>query len=158
MTSWKVICTQSRYEFKVEEQLERLGIVNYLPKIKLLRQWSDRKKIIIAPAFPGYIFVNNDENLRNQVFSAKGVLQYVRIENRDAIIREKEMQLIHLVETAFSSTAFQIGNLVQIKHGPFQGYQGLLKRVIKKEKATLVLKDISLGFVLELPLNDLVLI
>lgn len=156
MISWKVLCTQARFEFKVEEQLCRLGIESYLPKIKLMRQWSDRKKIIVTPAFPGYIFVHTDDKTRNEVFHVKGVLQYVRIENHDAIVRDKEMELIHAVESRFSNTTFHTGEQVQIKQGIFQGYKGIVKQLQGKQKATLFLKDMALGCVVELPLDDLV--
>ena len=99
MLPWKVLYIQSLYENKVTNQLEHLNIECYLPKIEIKRQWSDRIKKISVPAFPGYVFVRPNEKQRNQVFHAKGVSQYVRIENRDATIREEEMELQGAVGT-----------------------------------------------------------
>lgn len=41
---WRVIYTKSRQEKKVAAYLTEKGIKNYLPTIKTLKQWSDRKK------------------------------------------------------------------------------------------------------------------
>jgi hypothetical protein len=91
MPSWKVLYVQGRCEFKVEQQLARLGIEHYLPKVQVMRKWSDRMKKLTVPAFPSYLFVCNEDKDRHAVFQAKGVLHYVRRENRDAILREEEL-------------------------------------------------------------------
>ncbi len=72
MAPWRIIYTQNRFEFKVEDQLSQLDIEHYLPKIKVLRKWSDRYKWVHVPAFPSYIFVKPEESRRNEVFYARG--------------------------------------------------------------------------------------
>ncbi|MBK8484650.1 MAG: UpxY family transcription antiterminator [Saprospiraceae bacterium] len=96
MNCWKVLCVQSKFEFKVEQQLAQLGIESYLPKINLSRQWSDRKKVLSTPSFPGYLFVHIDEMHRNDVFYIKGVKQYVQYENRDATLADEEVEKIRI--------------------------------------------------------------
>ncbi|MBK8403832.1 MAG: UpxY family transcription antiterminator [Saprospiraceae bacterium] len=71
MPIWRVLYIQSRYEFKVEQQMEKLGIRHFLPKINIKRVWSDRIKNIKIPAFPSYIFVYNEDKDRNAVFKSK---------------------------------------------------------------------------------------
>ena len=50
--------TRPRWEKKIASLLDSRGIENYLPLNKILKQWSDRKKIVQEPLFKGYIFVN----------------------------------------------------------------------------------------------------
>jgi transcription antitermination factor NusG len=57
-TGWYVMYTKPRHEKQVTRQLELLEINSYLPTIKTLRKWADRKKYVVMPLFPSYVFVN----------------------------------------------------------------------------------------------------
>ena len=67
-TPWKVIYTASRQEKKVAVLLERFGIAYYLPLVKKLRLWSDRKKWVEMPLFNGYVFVKPEPGIRDKVW------------------------------------------------------------------------------------------
>src|ERR1700685_4024110 len=54
---WYAIRTRSRREKMVSDQLEKLGIENFLPLVKRSRKWSDRVKEVEMPLFAGYNFV-----------------------------------------------------------------------------------------------------
>ena len=58
--NWHAIYVASRQEKKVLEALLNKKIEAYLPLIKTLRQWSDRKKLVEFPLMPGYVFVKED--------------------------------------------------------------------------------------------------
>lgn len=162
MLPWKVLFTQTLYENKVADQLARLDIEYYLPKLKIQKQWSDRMKQQMVPAFPGYVFVKLDEKRRNEVFQAKGVLHYVRIENRDARIGEEEMSCIRRIERypfqKNSSISVNKGEPVKIVSGIFEGYEGIIDEIKNKRVVSLHLKELSLAFKLELPINQLMLL
>src|SRR5438105_7176392 len=51
------IRTRSRHEKMVSEQLLNHGIENFLPLVKRVHNWSDRRKIVELPLFSGYVFV-----------------------------------------------------------------------------------------------------
>ena len=57
-SKWYVFYCRSRSEKKVLELLLKEGYTALLPMVKELRQWSDRKKIVIVPLIPGYVFIN----------------------------------------------------------------------------------------------------
>ena len=59
--NWRVLYTKSRQEKKVAACLTEKGIKNYLPTIKTLKQWSDRKKMVEEVLFKSYVFVNLSE-------------------------------------------------------------------------------------------------
>ena len=58
---WYAIFTKSRSEKKVYERLLDADIEAFLPIVKTVRQWSDRKKTVYLPLIPSYVFVKMDE-------------------------------------------------------------------------------------------------
>jgi hypothetical protein len=50
-TKWYAVYTRPRWEKKVAEILTDKKIENYCPLNKVVRQWSDRKKIVHEPLF-----------------------------------------------------------------------------------------------------------
>lgn len=160
MPIWRVLYIQSRYEFKVEQQLEKLGIRHYLPKIEVKRAWSDRIKKMKVPAFPSYLFVCNEAKDRNAVFQAKGVMHYVKHENRDAVLDEEEMNLLQTSQSLLIPSSLQPlkklkGQFVKIRSGLLAGQSGLLMDFLGKKTVQLKLEQWSMGFLIEMPLDDL---
>ncbi|MBL0358846.1 MAG: UpxY family transcription antiterminator [Chitinophagaceae bacterium] len=49
--------TKPRWEKKVACLLDEKGIENYCPLNKVVKQWSDRKKVVLEPVFKSYVFV-----------------------------------------------------------------------------------------------------
>ena len=55
--TWYALYTKSRNEKKAHSALVSSGIDSFLPLIKNLKQWSDRKKWVEEPLFRSYLFV-----------------------------------------------------------------------------------------------------
>ena len=53
---WYAIRVQARFESLASEVLLGKGYESFLPVYKSVRQWSDRKKTLELPLFPGYLF------------------------------------------------------------------------------------------------------
>jgi len=158
MTNWKVLYVKSNYELKVEQQLKLLGIEHFLPKVQVCRKWSDRIKKILVPAFPSYLFERIDEKDRSKVFKAKGVLKYVRHENRDAVLKEEELDLMRSSQSVLIPESLQTiqklkGQMIRIKDGLLAGRTGLLVNFIGKKFVQLHLETIAMGFLVELPVE-----
>lgn len=155
--NWKALYVASRSEKKVVTRLTELGIEVYLPLKKEMRQWSDRKTLVITPLINGYVFVNIDEKQRELVFKASGVIQYVRSNGGDAIIREEEIKVLKSIEEkgyyaeAGPSEKLLPGDLTLINHGPFKGMSGIVERSNEKEIYTLLLESIGYTVRVNLP-------
>ena len=54
---WYAVYTKSRYEKKLADNLREKGIEAYVPLRKVVRQWSDRKKLVAEPLIRSYCFV-----------------------------------------------------------------------------------------------------
>ena len=61
---WYVVYTKPRWEKKVAQKLNDIGINAYCPLIKKISSWTDRKKLVYIPLFNSYIFLlNSPKNL-----------------------------------------------------------------------------------------------
>lgn len=91
---WHVIHTRPRWEKKVHNSLAEKGIESYCPLNKVHRQWSDRIKVIQEPLFKSYVFVKIHDNDRSCVRMTAGVLNFVHLNGKPSVIKEKQLQTI----------------------------------------------------------------
>ena len=75
--NWYALYTKTKKEKKVEEQLLKMGVETFCPKISVVKQWSDRKKRVSQPLIPSYVFVKIKEQDRELVFNVPGVVRYL---------------------------------------------------------------------------------
>ena len=151
MKKWFVLYTKPHQELKVVQQLKEIGISIYCPTVKLIKQYSDRKKKVQKPLISSYVMVFIEERKRNAVFSVFGIVRYLFWLGKPAIIPEKEIALMknHLngIYSAVSLTTLKKGQLFKISEGPLAGRSG---RVIEAQKNKIKLQLESLGMLVTL--------
>ena len=54
---WYAVYTKGRHEKAFERELRKKRIETFLPVRRVVRHWSDRKKLIEEPLFKSYLFV-----------------------------------------------------------------------------------------------------
>ncbi len=145
--NWLAIYTKSRAEKKVEERLIKEGIEAYCPTYTTVKQWSDRKKKVILPLIPSYVFVKVDIKERQKVLMSQGVLNYVYWQGKPAIIRDKEISILQNQLTNRVIPEGKVGDFIQIKDGVFKGLEGTIKE-IQTSKTIITLE--SLGITIHL--------
>jgi len=154
MKKWFVLYTKPHQELKVVQQLKEIGISSYCPTVKLIKQYSDRKKKVQKPLISPYVMVFIEESKRNAVFSVFGIVRYLFWLGKPAVIQEKEITLMkkHLngIYSAVSLTTLTKGQLFKISEGPLAGRSG---RVIEAQKNTIKLQLVSLGMLVTLRLE-----
>ncbi|MGY0408867.1 MAG: transcription termination/antitermination NusG family protein [Polaribacter sp.] len=90
---WHVIYVKYRWEKKVHESLQEISLESFLPQIKTIKQWSDRKKTVLKPLFPSYVFVNINTSLEfHKALSVNGACTYIRFGKEYA--REQRKKLL----------------------------------------------------------------
>ena len=155
MKKWFVIYTKAHQEIKVTEQLNKIGVSCYCPTVTIIKQYSDRKKRIIKPLIPSYVFVLIEEVRRNDIFSVFGVVRYLFWLGKPAVVREKEIELMKkYLKGEFQSvslTNFTKGQLHKISEGIFAGKIG---RVTEIQKNKIKLQLESLGMIVTLKLES----
>ncbi len=131
---WLVAYVKMHHERKVRERLDSLGIENFLPIQKVLRQWSDRKKMIEKVVIPMMIFVRVSPDERKTVLTTPSVLSFMMLRGtrKHAIIPDKEMQMFRFMldssdgDITIESELPNIGDRVRIIKGPLMGLEGTL--------------------------------
>jgi len=125
---WFAFYTKPRHEFKAAEQLNGLGLEYYLPTIRTIRQWSDRKKKVIEPLFKSYIFAYCSEVERYYAVQQNAIVKTIFFDGKPAIVPEWEIESLKKVvegsEEIFVSDIPRVGTEVKIIDGPFKGVIG----------------------------------
>lgn len=130
--NWYAVYTKPRWEKKVARLLEERGIENYCPLNKTIRQWSDRKKIILEPIFKSYVFVKVEEDKKWELKKINGILNFVYWLGKPALIRESEIETIKKFLNEFTDVqvreqaSLKVNSKVRILQGVLMNYHGLL--------------------------------
>jgi transcription antitermination factor NusG len=111
------------------------GIAQYLPTIIEIHRWSDRRKKIELPLFPGYVFVQiiATNEFRVQVLRIPGVVRLVGSEPGGTPIPVDQIESVRtLVDCHLPWTAhpfLKTGQRVRVRGGALDGLEGIfLKR------------------------------
>lgn len=128
---WYVLHVKSRWEKKVYESLKDISLEPFLPQIKTIRQWSDRKKTVLKPLFPSYVFVNINSSLEfHKALSVNGACAYIQFGKEYAMVTEKEINQIKLLIGDENISEFEtptvlpkIGEVKKIAYGPLSGLE-----------------------------------
>jgi len=129
---WYAVRTRSRHEKMVADQLDKLGVENFLPLVKRTRQWSDRVKEVELPLFSGYTFVRvvltSADRLR--VLQTHGVAGFVGINCGGTAIPENQIEDIRTLlasEVTFEEQPYlRVGQRVRVRGGALDGVEGIL--------------------------------
>jgi transcription antitermination factor NusG len=130
--SWYAVQTRSRHEKMVTRQLEGQGFATFLPLTTQLRQWSDRRKLVELPLFPGYAFLRMDyqPEQRLRVLGTEGIVSFVGVHGQGMPIPDRQIEHIQTLLTAkvpFESYPFlKVGQRVRIRSGSLNGTEGIL--------------------------------
>ena len=90
---WYAAHTRSRHEKTVHTALVERHVEAFLPLAKVLSQWSDRRKLVLRPYFPGYLFVHIAPDERLAVQRVPGVVGLVGARpSQPAPIADAEVQ------------------------------------------------------------------
>jgi transcription antitermination factor NusG len=132
--NWYVVYTKPKWEKKVAEKLNQIGIECYCPLITQVKQWSDRKKKIEVPLFNSYIFVHLNESDRNGVFQVAGVIRYLFWLGKPAVVKDQEIEIIktnlnssNLSEISVSD--IQVGDKITLESGAFSNQSAIVQEV-----------------------------
>jgi len=135
MLNWYAIYVRSRHEFASNCELLKKGIKTYLPTIKRLSQWRDRKKLVEFPLFPGYLFVHICVSDYLNVLRTRGVVSLLSSEAGSPItVPEEEINSLKLLLDSGCGIniypQFKEGTSVFIRKGALRGAAGV---VVRKE-------------------------
>lgn len=127
--------TRPRWEKKVASVLLQKGIENYCPLNKILKQWSDRKKMVYEPLFKGYVFVRVDEQHKWELKQIDGIINFVYWLGQPAKVRDNEINIIKKFLQEFEDVQvidrqLDVNSKVAVRQGILMDYQGIIIEVL----------------------------
>lgn len=144
---WYAVRTRSHFEAKVEARLKEQRLDAFLPRMAVRSRRTDRKKTLLKPIFPGYLFAHV-EPLPDQflaVVKTVGVVHLLSVLGRPHPVRPEEIRNLmildgtdHPLETC---AHLNVGDRVRILNGSLAGLVGLFVR--RKGKAGQVVVSVD---------------
>jgi len=130
--SWFALQTRARHEKVAVQRLLDKGVTTFLPLVRQVHRWSDRRKTVEVPLFSCYLFVKlaprNNEHLR--VLTVDGVLRFVGNQGLGTPIPDDQIDTIRMLveeQLPYCSHPFlKIGQRVRIRSGALNGVEGIL--------------------------------
>ncbi|MBI3669125.1 MAG: UpxY family transcription antiterminator [Acidobacteria bacterium] len=129
---WYALRTYPRHEKKVHAQLRQKGVTTFLPLVSEVHRWSDRKKTIQIPLFPGYAFVRLEATVHNRLYVLRtaGVVGFVGnggtgLPIPDNQIEDIQKVLAHNIPCVLYPF-LRVGQRVRIHSGCLEGLEGIL--------------------------------
>jgi transcription antitermination factor NusG len=147
---WYAVYTRPRWEKKVADLLVKKHIENYCPLNKVVRQWADRKKLVLEPLFTSYVFVHADPTEHLAIKQTDGIMNFVYWLGQPAVIRDEEIDAIKQFLDEHQNVQLEKINVnmhdrVRISNGPLMSLEG---DVIEVRNKTVKVQLTSLGYVM----------
>jgi len=157
---WYAVYVKSRAEKKVALEFKYEGVSHYLPLVKRLKQWSDRKKWIEEPLFRSYIFVNIEQKDYYKVLQIPGTVKYITFEGHAVPVPEVQINAIkyYLEENDpenLDDSKWQKGIKVEVISGSMAGLPGELIEVRGKKTVKVEIEAIGSTLLIHIPKSKL---
>jgi len=149
---WWVAHTKARFEKALAWDLLALGIPCFLPMIERTAIWGGRKRKVLAPLFPSYLFYCGDWEDRQSVLKTSRVCQVIPVRQRQRFVLE--LDAIHRALlckrelTLYPFTA--AGKRCRVARGPLQGIEGIVIRNDGTPRIVLEVSILGQGAALEI--------
>ena len=124
----------------VNEGLSKKSMEAFLPKVQVRSKRRDRKVLIRAPLFPGYLFVKTDLNPLEQLEIVKtaGVVRFIGNKSGPLPVPTKDIESLKIMvaenDAIVTGTRFKKGDKVIVIDGPLAGVTGIFSRYRGKER------------------------
>ncbi len=147
---WYVAHTYSGYENKVkaniEKSVENRGMQELIPDVRVpvedvVEKKGDAEKIVQRKIFPGYVVIKmvmTDESWY-VVRNTRGVTGFVGPGSKSVPLSDEEVKRMGIEKAAAFDIKVSVGDSVEIKSGPMEGFSGKVTKVDKESGKVSVL-------------------
>ena len=133
--SWYAVHTRSRHEVRAYTGLLQKSIDAFLPRIEVWSRRLDRRKKILVPMFPGYLFVrlpSLDNEVKLSILKTFGVVRILGNPGRSEPVPVPDTKIEDIQRLVQSKAEMQhyqyprIGQPARIIDGPLKGIEGVV--------------------------------
>ena len=142
---WWVAHTRARFEKAFAWDLLRREVIYFLPLIERVRISSGKKRRVLMPIFPSYVFFCGDEEARLAALQTNRLCQVIEVTDQGQMVDE-----LTAIERALEGKAeldpypfAAEGCHCRVTAGPFEGLEGIVAQ--RTGTARLVLQVSILG-------------
>lgn len=146
---WYVAHTYSGYENKVkaniEKSVETRGISNLIQAVEVpmedvIEEKNGVEKIVKRKIFPGYVVVKMIMNEESWyvVRNTRGVTGFVGPGSKPVPLSDDEVEKMGVEQVRMADAGFEIGDSVNVKSGPLEGFSGKIENIDKENRKVTV--------------------
>ena len=141
---WYALHTRSRFEQKVHDGLCGKSFEAFLPKIQVMSRRKDRRKKILVPLIPGYVFVRSllEAEEYHRIIKTIGVVRIISFKGKPIPADDQEISSLMILDgtdrTVQNRSYMRKGESVMIMEGPFKGLAGFYLRAKGKTDRVVV--------------------
>ena len=159
---WFAVHTKSRHEKMVARELQAKQVQCYLPVYWSVRRWNDRRKSVLLPLFPGYLFARICRHDQWLILETRGIARILGGSSGPTAIPEKEIiDLETLVESQMPiqpHSGLIAGQRVRVIRGPLTGVEGILQNYKSGHRLVVNVKLLGRSVMVDIFCQDVVAI
>ena len=132
--NWYAIHTRSHFEQKVFDGMSGKSVEVFLPKIQVMSRRKDRRKKIMIPLLPGYVFVRfeMEPEVYWEIIKTVGVVRMIGFMGKPVSAKDEEINALMILNgtdrTVHNQSFMKAGDRVMIMEGPLKGLVGFYLR------------------------------
>ncbi|MBV8673013.1 MAG: UpxY family transcription antiterminator [Acidobacteriaceae bacterium] len=159
-SQWFAVQTRYRREQRVAGDLTAKGIETYLPLLREVHAWKDRRKTLEVPAFGGYLFARFEENQCNRVrvLETTGVVRLLGHQGELEPVPDSEIESLRLSlgsgTPCMRHPYLASGMLLRIERGPLKGLEGRLVRMANALRLVICVASVGQAVAVEVARGD----
>lgn len=150
--TWWVAHTKSRFEKALAWDLIRQGTSYFLPMVERTRISSGRKRRVMMPLFPSYVFFCGDEETRYQAMSTNRVCYTLDVHDQDRFVSE-----LSSIGRALDCDAeldvyphAVVGKCCRVTAGPLENVEGVVVRRGSNARVALEISTLGQAVIMEI--------
>lgn len=144
--NWYAVSTHPNQEGRAETNLRRQGYETWCPRYRKIRSHARRREAVLAPFFPGYLFVMIDLNSQgwgaiNSTFGVRYIVCQGKLPSRVPPDFVESLQLMEEGQGYLDlpSNDLKCGDCVRITTGPFAEMIGTLVGIPGRDRVSILL-------------------
>jgi len=153
--AWWVGHTRARFEKAFAFDLAARGIPYYLPMVERIKISGKRKRRLLIPLFPSYVFFCGDAESRQAALTTDRLCQVIPIVNQ----HEFTSELISLERVLASNSQLDlypfavVGRRCRVRAGPLEGITGTVLERDNRSRLVLQVSMLGVGAALDIEVD-----